>query len=99
MAKRTHTREFKAKVALEALRGEETMASLAQKHGLHPGQIQNWKSLVLEGTPALFGGLKKAGNQEKDNTSELERKIGQLVVENDFLKKKLGNFPKTRGGK
>lgn len=97
MAKRTHTNEFKSKVALEAIRGETTVAVMAQKYGIHPGQIQAWKALMLKGAPEIFGGSKTGGQKEHDNKEELERKIGQLVVENDFLKKKLENFHGKRG--
>ena len=53
MVKRKHTNEFKSKVALEAILGEETIAALAQKHGVHPGQVQNWKAQMLQALPSV----------------------------------------------
>ncbi len=97
MVKRKHTNEFKSKVALEAILGEETIAAIAQKHGVHPGQVQKWKAQMLQALPSVFG-TKKTGESESEKMKEIfERKIGQLTMENDFLKKKFQNFLGMRG--
>lgn len=82
---------FKAKVALEALQGEQTMAELASKHGLHPNLIAGWKRQAVEGMAGIFEG--KGGEPDKGREAEvkeLHAKIGQLVVERDFLAKAFG---------
>ncbi len=99
MVKRKHTNEFKSKVALEAILGEETIAAIAQKHGVHPGQVQNWKTQMLQALPNVFGGKKYDGNDQEKMKEVFERKIGQLTMENDFLKKKFQSFLGMRGVK
>ena len=99
MTKRTHSKEFKAKVAVDAIRGAETIAELAVRHGVHPGQIQKWKAQALEGITGSFASGKKGCQQESVAADILERKIGQLVVENDFLKKKWESGILRRGSK
>jgi transposase len=90
--KRTrYSAAFKAKVALEALRGELTIAQLVTKHGLHQTLINAWKRQAVEGMAAVFSG--KAEAAEASRGAEVERlhaKIGQLVVERDFLHKASG---------
>ncbi len=80
---------FKNKVAIEAIREKETMRELSQKFSVQSGQIQQWKKLLLHESITLF---EKKGTKNKDEESlidELYRQIGQLKVENEFLKKKL----------
>jgi len=80
--------EFKAKVALEALSGELTLAELASKYDVHPTQIAGWKRQAKEGMVAAFSG--KATTVQKDAAAEireLHAKIGQLTVEKDFLER------------
>ena len=83
--------EFKAKVAMEALRGELTASQLATKHGVHQTMIGEWKRQALEGLVSVFSG--KAEAKEGIREEELEKlhaKIGQLVVKRDFLAKASG---------
>ena len=89
--RRNHSPSFKAKVALEALRGDATMAELAEKYDLHPNQIQRWKADLIAGATDVFGGNQR---ERKDNEKEIEKlhaKIGQLIMERDFLSKALGH--------
>jgi len=83
--------EFKAKVALEALRGELTISQLATKHGMHQTLIGDWKRQALDGLVTVFSGKAEAkeGMREED-VEKLHAKIGQLVVERDFLAKASG---------
>lgn len=83
--------EFKAKVALEAIRGELTVAGLVAKHGVHQTLINTWKRQALEGMSGIFSGKAEAKAAEKEGEIEkLHAKIGQLVVERDFLAKASG---------
>lgn len=90
--KRTrYSAEFKARVALEAIRGEMTVAQLAAKHGIHQTMINAWKKQAMEVMAGVFAG--KAEAAEANREEEIERlhsKIGQLVVERDFLRRASG---------
>jgi transposase len=89
--RRRYAAEFEAKVALEALRGELTTAQLATKHGVHQTMISEWKRQAVEGLASVFSG--KADAKEGLREGELEKlhaKIGQLLVERDFLAKAFG---------
>jgi putative transposase len=87
--RRTLDAEFKAKVALEAVRGEKTIAQLASQYGVHPNQIGQWKKKLLKELPALFSDHRKTEEKGREELeSELYRQIGQLKVELDWLKKK-----------
>lgn len=92
--KRTrYSADFKAKVALEALRGELTTAQLAAKHGMHQTMVDEWKRQAMEGLTAVFSGKVAAQESAKMAEAEVEKlhaKIGQLVVERDFLAKASG---------
>jgi transposase len=92
MSKRkNHSPEFKAKVALEALRGERTVAELSSQFGVHPTMIHAWKRALLEGASGVFerGGSKRAPEISEEQMKELHAKIGELAVANDFLSRKL----------
>ncbi len=80
--RRNHSPQFKAKVALEALKGEQTMAELSQRFDVHPNQITQWKSQLLERSADVFGGEPK---EPPVDVKALHAKIGQLTLENDFL--------------
>lgn len=97
MAKRQHSSTFKTKVVVEALTGIETVAALAQKYAVHPSQIQNWKAQALAGLPEVFRTKKSYKNNDLQEKEELERKVGQLTMENDFLKKKFCAYQEKRG--
>lgn len=91
MSKRKqHSPEFKAKVALEAVKGEQTVSELASRFGIHPTMIHQWKRALLEGASDVFerGGRRKPEIDE-DQVKELHAKIGELAVANDFLSQKL----------
>ena len=84
---------FKARVALEAIRGERTIAEIASETGVHPNQISNWKKQALEELPEIFSSRKKNHlEQSEELESELYKQIGQLKVELDWLKKKSRMF-------
>jgi len=89
--KKNHPPAFKAKVALEALKGAETTGQLASKFAIHPIQIGMWKKKAIEAIQNIFSSKDKKTEQEKEDfTQELYNKIGRLEIENDFLKKKVG---------
>jgi transposase len=86
--RRRFSAEFKAKVALEAIKGHETVAELATKHELHPTQIAAWKREAVEKLAEVFA--ERGTEREKSRDGEITKlyaKIGQLVVERDFLSK------------
>lgn len=81
--------EFKAKVALAALKNEETMSELSARFGVHPTMISNWKRTLLDNASVLFDKGQKGQKEKEAEIGELFRQIGQLKVENDFLARKL----------
>lgn len=83
--RRNHSAAFKAKVALAAARGDKTMVELAQQFDMHPNQITQWKSELLERATELFSTPAERAAQQGPNVKDLEAKIGQLTMENDFL--------------
>ncbi len=90
--RKQHNAGFKAKVALAAVRGDRTIAELANEFGVHPNQIYNWKKQLLDGASSVFegGGSAVEGTASEARVDLLYRQIGQLKVENDFLARKLG---------
>lgn len=89
--RKTFTAQFKAKVALEAIRGMRTVNEIAQEFGVHPTQVSQWKKELQESAAGVFDG--KRGPKSVDPSSSEDRlytEIGRLKVELDWLKKKLG---------
>lgn len=88
--RRKFSKDFKAKVVLEALKEQQTIESLAKKHALQPKQISMWKGIALSNLGLVFS--KENSNEKEKQQVDVEKlyaQIGQLKVENDFLKKKL----------
>lgn len=84
----SHTAEFKAKVALEMIRGDLTINEISKKYGVHATQIHRWKQQALAGIKTSFNGKQqKAEIGQQKLTDDLYRQIGQLTCENEFLKK------------
>ena len=90
-SRRKHSPSFKARVALEALKGEETIAELANRFEVHPSQIRAWKNSLAEGASGIFGGEQAQKKHDEANLiAQLYQQIGQLKVERDFLENALG---------
>lgn len=89
--RKKHSGAFKAKVVLEAIKGQRTISELAGEYGVHPNQITNWKKQAMEALPDIFSDRKeRAEKRSRDVESELYKQIGQMKVELDWLKKKSG---------
>ena len=89
--RRRFTAQFKAKVAMEALRGDRTIQAIAAKHEVHPNQVSGWKRQAQAGFK-LFAGASKRRQKDHDTTiHDLHAKIGELTVERDFLSRGLGH--------
>ncbi len=89
--RRNHSAAFKARVALEAIRGVKSTAELSSEFEVHPAQIAKWKKQALEELPGIFAGRReKAAGDEERLRDQLYQEIGRLKVELDWLKKKCG---------
>lgn len=87
--RRGHDAAFKARVALESLKEEKTLAQLSSEFGVHVNQIRQWRQKLLDELPSLFSDRRKKNDRNNDELiAELYRQIGQLKVEVDWLKKK-----------
>jgi transposase-like protein len=90
-----HSPDFKAKVALAVIKEQETVAAISRRYKVHPNQINKWRQELLEKAVSLFEpkpGANVSGNDGTEREAELLRKIGELVVERDFLSSGLGRF-------
>ena len=84
--RRRFTADFKARVALEALRGDKTIQEIASRHKVHPNQVSAWKRQAVDGLDLIFSnGADRARADHEDEVHDLHAKIGQLTVERDFL--------------
>ena len=91
--RRKHDAMFKSKIALEAVMNDRTINEIAAKHQVHPTQVSQWKRELLRNANSIFeqGKLSCTSNEHDREVSELHQKIGQLIVEVDWLKKKLNH--------
>ncbi|MGR3493549.1 MAG: transposase, partial [Shimia sp.] len=88
--RRNHDAGFKARVALEAVKGERIVSELAAEYGVHPTMIHQWKKALPEGASGIFErGSKKKAELDEETVRSLHAKIGELAVANDFLSRKL----------
>src|SRR5439155_24801043 len=89
--RRSFSAEMKARIALEAIKGQKTIQEIASHYGVHPNQVTNGKRQAVEGTPALFADRRSQPDvSEQALKTELYQQIGQFQVELDWLKKKSG---------
>ncbi len=88
--RRNHSPAFKAKVAVAAIRGERTLAELAQQFDVHPNQITQWRAQLVNGASGVFGDAAKTEAAPAVDVKTLHAKIGELALENDFLSGALG---------
>ena len=89
--RRRFTAEFKKKVALEALRGAETVQAIAARHEVHPNQVSAWKRQAVEGVGAAFAGSAKGASSDESRLKEAYAKIGELTLERDFFRSGLAS--------
>ena len=94
--RRNHGAVFKAKVAVEAIKGEQTLVELSERFQVHPNQIAEWKKQLLERASEVFDKEKKS---EGHDVKELHAKIGRLAMENDFLSIALGRIDESSAKK
>ena len=89
--RKNHSARFKSKVALEAVKGLKTLSELASKYEVHPNQIRKWKQQLLDRISDIFVDKRRRKSDDDEKLKEqLYQQIGQLKVENDWLKKKAG---------
>lgn len=89
MPKKRYTAAFKAKVALEAIKGQKTISEIASEYEVHPAQVSQWKRQLRDGLEDVFTGPRRSGRSEEKEKDRLYQEIGRLKVELDWLKKKL----------
>ncbi len=91
VTRKRYSADFKAKVALEAIKGEQTLAEIGARHGIHQVMVANWKKQAIEGMASSFGAKTEVdASMGPEEIARLHAKIGQLVVERDFLVKASG---------
>jgi transposase-like protein len=93
MPRKTHSNEFKSKVALEAIREQKTINEIADSYQIHPVQVSQWKRQVLDELPKVFSrrSTGRADKAQEELMANLYQKLGQKDMELDWLKKKMGN--------
>ena len=89
--RRTHSPDFKAKVALAAIKGDETLSELARRYQINANLIVKWKKLLLENSGEVFASGKGLAPDRESEIKSLQAKIGEITMENDFLAKALGH--------
>jgi len=91
MGRKKYSKELKAQIALDAIKGQKTIAELASEYGVHANQISTWKRQLLDAAPTAFArGKDKDAEQKEIERDRLFKKVGQLQIEVDWLKKKTG---------
>lgn len=91
--RKTYSSDLKVRIALEAIKGQKTINEIAGQYGVHPNQVTQWKKQALEGLPSLFSNRRARGAADDEALkAQLYQQIGQLKVELDWLKKKVGLF-------
>lgn len=91
--RKNYSADFKAKVAIAAIKGQQTVNEIASFYGVHPNQVMTWKKQALESIPEAFSSTKiHNAEKEEELKSQLYQQIGQLKVELDWVKKKAGLF-------
>ena len=91
-SRRNHSSKFKARVALEALRGESTLAALSSRHGAHANQIGTWRTQLLEHAGDVFDNANPAAEDAERRIRDLQAKVGELTMERDVVAGALGRF-------
>ena len=89
--RRNHSPDFKAKVALAAIKGDETLSELARRYGINANLIVKWKKLLLDNSAEVFASGKGLAPDRESEIKSLQAKIGEITMENDFLSKALGH--------
>jgi transposase-like protein len=95
--KKKYGSKFKSQVALEAIRGDRTIAEIASEYNLHPNLVSQWKKKLMSEAAGLFATRQEKQEEAQYPEDELLRKIGQLNVENDFLRKKYSDYLSRKG--
>jgi len=91
-SRRNHSSKFKARIALEALRGDATLAELASRHGVHATQIATWRRQLLEHAGEVFDNGNPTAQDAERRIRDLQAKVGEITMERDFLSGALGRF-------
>jgi len=88
--RRNHSPEFKSKVALAAIKGDETLSELSRRYNINANLIVKWKKLLLDNSAEIFASGKGLAPDRESEIKSLQAKIGEITMENDFLSKALG---------